>query len=246
MAKWFVLCIAAIGIVSCKTSKPSTASEPELNTLTKKETKEGWKLLFDGTTKNGWHVFNNRTDGSSWKVVDGTLFFDPSARKSGDQGGGDLVTDQEYENYHLSLEWKLDSGGNCGIIFQSKEDPKYKYSWVTGPEMQILDNDRHPDAKIIKHRSGDLYDLISSSVENVKPVGQWNKSEIIVNNAKLELWQNGKMVVSTTEWDSNWKNMIANSKFKSMSDFGTYRKGKIALQDHGNPVWFRNIKIKVI
>ena len=124
MAKWFVLCIAVIGMISCETSKQSAASGQAMNTLTKKETKDGWKLLFDGTTKNGWHVFNNRTDGSSWKVENGTLYFDPSTKN----GGGDLITDQEYENYHLSLEWKLDSGGNCGIIFQSKEDPKYRYS----------------------------------------------------------------------------------------------------------------------
>ena len=110
--------------------------------------------------------------------------------------------------------------------------------------MQVLDNERHPDAKIPKHRAGDLYDLISSSQETVKPAGEWNHAEVKVQNGKLDLYLNGTNVVSTTMWDDNWKKMVAGSKFKSMPDFGTFKKGHIALQDHGNAVWYKNIKIK--
>jgi hypothetical protein len=110
--------------------------------------------------------------------------------------------------------------------------------------MQVLDNDGHSDGKIVKHRSGDLYDLISSSKETVKPVGEWNEVEIIAKDGKLDFLLNGTNVVSTTMWDDSWRKLVAGSKFKSMAGFSTYKKGKIALQDHGNMVWYRNIKIK--
>jgi len=110
--------------------------------------------------------------------------------------------------------------------------------------MQVLDNARHEDAKIIKHRAGDLYDLISAKPEMAKPALEWNQVEIIANKGHLELHLNGTKVVETTMWDDNWKKMLKASKFKEWPDFGTYKKGKIALQDHGFNVWYKNIKIK--
>ena len=148
-------------------------------------------------------------------------------------------------NFELNLEWKVDTGANSGIIFYVNEDSaKYEWPWNTGMEMQVLDNDRHPDAKIPKHRAGDLYDLISCSRETVKPALEWNKAGIRALNGKLDLFLNGENVVSTTLWDDNWKKLIAGSKFKAMPNFGTFKKGRIALQDHGNKVWYRNIMIK--
>jgi len=229
------------------TSAPAVAAEPAPNTLSDKEKADGWQLLFDGNTKNGWHIFNKKSDGSAWKVDNGTLHMDPSHLKDYQAvGGGDLVTDKDYDNFDFKVDWKIADSSNSGIIFYTQEDPKYKDTWNTGVEMQVLDNAGHPDAKIIKHRAGDLYDLISSSPETVKPANQWNQVELISNKGKLECYLNGTKVISTTLWDDNWKKLIAGSKFKSMKGFGTFTKGHFALQDHGNNVWYRNIKIKTL
>jgi hypothetical protein len=203
---------------------------------------KGWQRLFDGKTTTGWHTYGKQTVGTDWKVADGALFLDAKNKTRGQ--GGDLVTNEEFTNYHLKLEWKISKGGNSGIIFNVNEDPKYSATYTTGPEMQVLDNDGHADGKITKHRSGDLYDLVQSRKENVKPVGEWNTAEIILNNGALELIQNGESVVKTTMWDDNWKKLVAGSKFKTWPAFGIYKTGKIALQDHGDEVWYRNISIK--
>lgn len=218
---------------------------PENNSLTVTEQAEGWQLLFDGTSKKNWHIFKNQSDGSAWKVAEGTLHLDPAQKKDDKTvGGGDIVTDEEYDNFHLKLDWKVDSAANSGIMFYVKEDPKIEKTYHTGPEMQVLDNAAHPDAKIIKHRAGDLYDLITSSPETVRPAGQWNQAEIIAKDSTLQFFLNGSKVVSTKMWDDNWRKMIARSKFKEWSTFGTFTSGRIALQDHGDRVWYRNIKIK--
>ncbi|MGZ5285758.1 MAG: 3-keto-disaccharide hydrolase, partial [Flavisolibacter sp.] len=146
-------------------------------------------------------------------------------------------------------DWKIAPKGNSGIIFFIHEDPaKFKYPWETGPEMQVLDNGTesspgHPDGKIQSHRAGDLYDLVIAK-ERVRPPGEWNTAEIIADRGKLVFRMNGEDVLQTTMWDENWKQMVAKSKFKSMAGFGTYKQGKIGLQDHGDDVWFRNIMIK--
>lgn len=203
---------------------------------------KGWQKLFDGKTTAGWHTYNKSTAGSDWKIDNGALFLDASHKTEGQ--GGDLVTNEEFTNYHLKLEWKISKGGNSGIIFNVNEDPKYSATYTTGPEMQVIDNDGHADGKILKHRAGDLYDLVQSRKENVKPVGEWNTAEIILNNGQLELIQNGESIVKTTMWDDNWKTLVAGSKFKTWPAFAMYKTGKIALQDHGNDVWYRNISIK--
>ena len=209
------------------------------------KTEKGWISLFDGVSTKGWHGYGKANVGKAWKVNDGAIYLDASAKKNYQtEGGGDIVTDNEFENFDLKLEWKISKYGNSGIIFYVHEDSTFKESWNTGMEMQVLDNDGHPDGKIYKHRAADLYDLIPCSIETVKPVGEWNQVEIIANKGKLELKLNGATVVSTTLWDDNWKKLIAESKFKNMPGFGTFTKGRIALQDHGNNVWFRNIVIK--
>jgi hypothetical protein len=192
-------------------------------------------------TIKGWHTYGKTTVGSGWRKEKGVIHLDPKLKNN---DGGDLVTDKEYGNFNLKLEWKVAPKSNSGILMYVHEDPKYKETYATGLEMQVIDNDGHPDGKIIKHRAGDLYDLIKSSSEPVKPVGQWNKGEVNVNNGQLDFTMNGVKTVSTTLWDENWSKLVAGSKFAGWEGFGTYKTGKIALQDHGDEVWFRNITIK--
>ncbi|MCX8019023.1 MAG: DUF1080 domain-containing protein [Chitinophagaceae bacterium] len=231
---------------SDKDSGQATGNESSLPLLSEEQVKDGWILLFDGKTFNGWHKYGGEPVGSAWKIAEGALYLDTAEKEDWQiKGGGDIVTNEEFENFHLKLEWKIAPGGNSGIFFYVHEDTaKYKWPWMTGPEMQVLDNAAHPDAKSQKHRAGDLYDLISCTKETVKPAGEWNLAEIKCINGKLDFYLKGENVVSTTLWDENWKKMLASSKFKEWPDFGTYKKGKIGLQDHGNMVWYRNIMIK--
>ena len=237
---------STVVMLSCNNSaSKQTSQSTAMNTLTSEEKKDGWELLFDGESTKGWHKYGNMPVGKSWKVADGTIYLDASVKKEGKvQDGGDIVTDEDFDNFHLKYDWKIAVNGNSGVIFYAQEDNKYKWPWETGPEMQVLDNNGHPDAKIIKHRAGDLYDLISSSKETVKPATEWNTAEIKSVNGKLDLYLNGENIVSTTLWDDNWEKLVAGSKFKNMPDFGKYQKGKFGLQDHGDNVWFRNIKIR--
>ena len=216
------------------------------NTLSAQERSDGWELLFDGRSTTGWHTYGKSSIGKAWKAEDGTLRLDAASKKDWQTNeGGDIVTENEYGNFDLRLEWKIAPGGNSGIMFFVKEDSaRYPYPWHTGPEMQVLDNAAHPDAKIIKHRAGDLYDLISVSKETVKPAGEWNQVRIVANNGALDFYLNDAHVLHTTLWDESWQALVASSKFKNMPGFAAFRSGRIALQDHGDNVWYRNIKIQ--
>lgn len=241
--RYLLTSVALALLTACSSTKQVSNTTP--NALSDKERNQGWTLLFDGQTTAGWHTYNKPGSiGKAWKVENGTLHLDAAAKKEWQsEGGGDIATDEEFENFHLSLEWKIAPNGNSGVMFYVHEDPSIAQPWYTGPEMQVLDNAGHPDAKIVTHRAGDLYDLMTAK-EAVKPAGEWNHAEIKANQGKLQFYLNGKEILSTTMWDDNWRAMIAKSKFKDMPGFGTYRKGKIALQDHGNDVWYRNIKIR--
>lgn len=215
------------------------------NSLSSAEIEDGWQLLFDGKTTEGWHKYGSDSIGKAWVVDDNSIHLNVSDKKDWQAAnGGDIVSENEYADFHLKLDWKVAPGGNSGIIFYVHEDTKkYAYPWMTGPEMQVLDNASHPDAKIIKHRAGDLYDLITAK-ETVKPGGEWNHAEIISSKGKLEFYLNNEKVLETSLWDDNWMKMIAASKFKEFPGFGTYKTGKLCLQDHGDKVWFKNIKLK--
>ena len=214
--------------------------------ITQVSAQEKWVSLFDGKTTNGWHSYGEKTAGTAWKAVDGSLVLDPSAKVNG-KNGGDLVTDEGFNEFHLQLEWKISKNGNSGIIFFVQDNPaKYDNTWHSGPEMQVLDNDGHPDAKIISHRAGNLYDLIVGKEGYVKPYGEWNKVDIISSKGVLELKVNDMTVVNTHLGDDAWKELIRRSKFAKgeSPDFGKVFSGHIALQDHGNEVAFRNIRIQ--
>jgi len=193
--------------------------------------------LFDGKTTNGWHSYL-KTGPGAWKVVDGTLELDP---KAPDQG--DLVTDKEYENYELSLEWKIAEGGNSGVIFGVHEDPAFKATYLTGIEMQVLDDAKAEDNKLATHRAGALYDMHAPAYA-AKPAGEWNKVKIRKDNGHITFWLNGKKEIDTQIGSPEWQEMLNKSKFKTWKGFAAYPKGHIALQDHGAVVSFRDIKIK--
>jgi hypothetical protein len=242
MKKLIIFACAAVILSACNSEENKKPEE----TSNADQTASEWTRLFDGVSTTGWHKYGGGPAGSAWNIEDSVLYLDTSGKKNGKvEGGGDLVTNEEYENFHLKLEWKIAKDGNSGIIFYTNEDTsKYKAPWETGPEMQVVDNEGHPDGKVEKHKAGDLYDLISCSKMTVKPAGEWNSAEIKSLNGKLDLFLNGENVVSTTMWDDNWKKLIAASKFKDMPGFGTYKKGHIVLQDHDNMVSYRNIVIK--
>jgi cytochrome c len=221
---------------------------PADNTLSEKEKAAGWTLLFDGKSINGWHNYGKTTIGKSWVIADNALHLDAQPNPSGHwqaADGGDILTSEEYQDFEFTLEWKIGPCGNSGIFYNVTEDAsKFAYGWMTGPEMQVLDNTCHPDSRIHKHRAGDLYDLIPCKYETVKPAGEWNKIRIISKNGHLEHWLNDRKVVETQMFTKEWSELIAGSKFKDMKGFGLARKGRIALQDHGDPVWYKNIKIR--
>ena len=229
------------------TVRPSPVNQSIANTLSEDEKAAGWKLLFDGKTTAGWHNFKKKTVGSSWVVSDGALMLDTSKKPDGSsyaKDGGDIVSDGEYENFELYLEWKITNCGNSGIMYNVVESDDYDYVWQTGPEMQVLDNSCHPDAKYETHKAGDLYDMLSCKYLTVNPAGTWNKVLIRINNGQVEHWLNGIKVVEFEMFNDEWNAMIAKSKFKDMKGFGQFKKGHLSLQDHSDRVWYRNIKIR--
>ena len=239
------LCIATCVLFSCSSTKEQSSATQQPNTLSLKEKKDGWMLLFDGQSTNGWHTYNKTGVAPIWKVVDGSIMLDPKARTRG--GGGDIVTDDEFENYEFSTEWRISEEGNSGIIINIKEDKKYANTYSTGLEMQVLDNIKASDNKKPNHLAGLLYDLTGTAdLSKPKPVGQWNLARIIQKNGHLTFYFNGTKTLDIQEGSDEWKNLIANSKFKGWPDFAATPKGKIAFQDHGHEVAFRNVKIRKI
>ncbi|MFN9682435.1 MAG: DUF1080 domain-containing protein [Bacteroidota bacterium] len=224
-------------------AQSNNANDAMLNKLTPAEIKKGWKLLFDGSTLTGCKTYNRTDMATSWGVKDGAIFLDAKKGRS-DVAKGDLVTLEDYDDFEFSVEWKISDCGNSGIMYRIVEDPKYKQPYLTGPEMQVLDNKCHPDAKIITHRSGDFYDVMASKTENVKPAGEWNSVRIIMKGYKLEQWQNGVRQIKLTLGSDEINAIVEKSKWKNQKDWGKALIGKIGLQDHGDAVWFRNIKIR--
>jgi Domain of Unknown Function (DUF1080) len=208
----------------------------------------GWINLSGGSSINDWHTYGKKQVGTAWNIDSGSIHLKPGA-KNGYQtaGGGDLVSNDSFGNFDLKLEWKIAKKANSGImIFVQEDTMKYKETWNTGPEMQVCDKDSNEDAHSFKHEAGDLYDLIASRIMSAKPAMEWNQVEVVSNNNRLDLYLNDVHIISTSLWDDNWKKLIAGSKFNTMPGFGSFHSGRIALQDHGEEVWYRNIKIKKI
>jgi len=222
-----------------------TGQEELINALTQEEIDEGWVLLFDGETSNGWRGYNKETfPEEGWEIKDGMLRCIDSGRGEAGGKGGDIITEKKYRWFEFKLEWKIAEGGNSGILYLAQEKPDQPI-WKSAPEMQILDNEGHPVGADAIHQAGALYDLIPAEPQNAKPANEWNKVKIFIKEGLVQHWQNGEKVVEYHLWTLDWKKMVINSKFKDYPDFvEPAEEGHIGLQDHGNDVWYRNIKIK--
>ena len=209
----------------------TTEAEPAME-----ETTSDWQDL---SSLDAWRNYKADTLSDKWTIENGTLMLTGS-------GGGTIVTKEEYDNFELEMDWKISEGGNSGLFFNVIESDDLGPAWHSGPEYQLLDNERHGDAKIRKHRTGDNYDVQQSTVETVKPAGEWNTTRLVVNGDQVEHYLNGEKVVEYELGSQAWQDSVANSKFGELPMYGKADKGRIALQDHGDQVWFRNIRIREI
>ena len=206
----------------------------QINVLSEDEKKDGWVLLFDGKSFDGWRNYKEEGVRDGWSIVDGEM--------KHTKGGKDLMTVKQYEDFEFKLEWKVSEAGNSGIFVGVREiNDKISRS---GIEMQIIDNEKHPDAQNEKNVSGACYGLYKPPAEAAKKAGEWNQVHIIKKGSKYQFFQNG---VKTADFDlesNEFINLIAEAKFKDWPHFARYRKGHIGLQDHKDVVFFRNIKLK--
>ena len=214
-------------------------------------------IMFDGKTLNGWRGYNRQDVPQAWIVEDGAIRLKGSGRgEAGARNGGDIIYDQKFSNFEFSFEWKVAKGSNSGVFYLAQEVPG-KPIFFSSPEFQILDNENHPDARMGENgnrQSASLYDMIPASPQNAKPYGQWNTSKIIVYKGTVVHYQNGKNVLEYHLWTPEWKAMLDKCKFSEdkrpdaykllLNCGGENKEGYIGFQDHGDDVWFRNIKIK--
>lgn len=228
--------LPAAMVIACggNTQRADVTPEPTgPNTITSAERRDGWQLLFDGVSTTGWHTYGKQVV-EGWAAKDGTLTRTAAV--------GDLVSDQQFDSFELTLEWKIGEKGNSGIFYWANEGTKVIYE--NAPEMQVLDNVGHPDGKSPLTAAGALYGLYPSQQALAKPLGEWNSVRIVTHGGKVEQWFNGVRVVVADFDSKEMKDKIANSKFKQWPTFGKSRRGHIGLQEHESPVWFRNIKIR--
>ncbi|MDX2017498.1 MAG: family 16 glycoside hydrolase [Planctomycetota bacterium] len=225
---------AAIGRVTLPGEWNDTRTH---NTLSPAEKAAGWELLFDGTTTPGWRGFKKDAfPAKGWAISNGTIH-----RPAGD-GGGDIVTEKEFGDFELSLEWKASPDANSGIMYRAAEDKNFP--WETGPECQVLDDEGHRDGKNPKTSAGSLYDLYAPAFDVVRPAGEWNRAVVRAKGNRLVHELNGFVVVDVELWSEEFNAVHQKSKWPGMPEWGKRAKGRIALQDHGDEVWFRNIKVR--
>lgn len=218
-----------------------------VNKLTAKEKKDGWVLLFNGKDFKGWRQCNGTAMPKNWIIEEKAMkVFTAADKKPGSGSNGDIVFgDKKFKNFEFSIDWKASKAANSGIFFNVREVPGQPI-YYAAPEIQVLDNVDATDNKLASHLAGSLYDLIAADPKTVHPAGEWNTIVIRVQNGKVTQVQNGVKVVEYEMWTPAWDALVAGSKFKSFPGWteGIAKDGYIGLQDHGYPVWFRNIKIR--
>lgn len=240
-------------LVSCDPAKKGadehvadadSAASP--NTLTASEKADGWQLLFDGETLTGWKRFNHDTIGPLWTVKDGAIMCDGSGLGEGSgTNRGSLHTTREFGNFDLVLDFKLSPAGNSGIIYHAVEDPKYTYDYETGPEYQLLDDAGWKGELKDAQKAGSSYDMFPApKTKKLNPPGEWNTARIVYRDGHVEHWLNGEKILEFDESSDDFKTRYSNSKWKDYPDWNKFKTGVISLQDHGAPVYFRNIKVR--
>lgn len=244
--KRIALIICLCSLFACnQTEKKSKEKVETQNTVSSKETtnKEGWTILFDGSSLDNWRGYLSEDIYPEWTIQDDVMVFTP-----GEVGGKNIITKEKYTNFILSLEWKISEAGNSGIFWGVHEDEKFPEAYMTGPEIQVLDNEKHPDSFVGNgiHKAGSLYDLIGYPAEDIHPAGEWNLCVLEVNQTAnmARVTMNEKTTISFPLHGVEWDKMVDNSKFKDWEGFGKYSTGHIGLQDHSDQVSYRNIKIK--
>ncbi len=224
---------------------PSCAQS--LNKLTALEKNDGWELLFNGREFTGWRQCNGTEMPKNWVVERGAMkVFTAEGKKPGEGSNGDIIYGvKKYKNFELTIDWKASDMANSGIFYNVREVPGQPI-YYAAPEVQVLDNVNATDNKIPSHLAGSLYDMIAADPKTVHPAGEWNTIVIKMVDGKVTHTQNGVKVCEYELWTPEWDAMVANSKFKTFPGFteGISKEGYIGLQDHGYPVWFRNIKIR--
>ncbi|MEM9672847.1 MAG: DUF1080 domain-containing protein [Cyclobacteriaceae bacterium] len=238
---FFLLLLSSTLIFGCTSSSndESTTEEETVPTETMASTEESeWMMLFDGSSMEAWR--NYQSDSAAWQVEDGAL------KTTG--GSGDLITRETFGNFELEFDWRISEGGNSGVIYLVQESDEYNSTYETGPEYQLLDDESYGtihNAQLEKSQlSGANYALDEPQNAQVKPIGEYNQGKIIVNEGHVEHWLNGQKVVEYDLWTDEWNARVAETKFKDMPGYGQFKEGHIALQDHSDPVWFKNIRIR--
>jgi hypothetical protein len=237
--------LSVLLVIAILISMASVAQK--VNKLTKQEKKQGWVLLFDGKKFDGWRQCNGTSMPANWVIEENAMKVVIGEGKSPGQGAnGDIVYGaRKFKNFEFSIDWKASKMANSGIFFNVREVPG-KPVYYASPEIQVLDNVDATDNKIDSHLAGSLYDMLPADPKTVHPAGSWNTIVIKMKDGKVTHTQNGVVVCSYTLWTPEWDALVAKSKFKTFPGFteGISKEGFIGLQDHGYPVWFRNIKIR--
>jgi hypothetical protein len=239
--------VLVVGIAAIAGLAPGAAAAEDVeggavvaNALTAAEKREGWKLLFDGKSLRHWRGYKMRKLPAGWSVRDGAIRFDPP-----DEGArADIITRKQYDDFDLRIEWAVGAGGNSGIFFRVSEDRARTYE--TGAEFQVLDNKGHRDGEKPETSAGSNYALHAPVQDVTRPLGEWNQARIRVEGAHVTHWLNGAKLLEYDLWSPEWKALVAASKFAKMPGYGLNHEGHLALQDHGDPVRFRNVKIRAL
>lgn len=243
MKKNFLFALTFVAAILIAT--PSYSQK--VNSLSKKEKKEGWTLLFNGKNFDGWRQCNGTEMPANWVIEDDAMkVFTGEGKQPGQGANGDILfPGKKYADFELSIDWKAGKMANSGIFYYVREVPG-KPIYYAAPEIQVLDNKDATDNKVDSHLAGSLYDMLPADPSTVNPAGEWNTCVVKVKDGKATISMNGKLVVTYSHWTDEWNELVQNSKFKNFQGFteGIAKEGYIGLQDHGYTVWFRNVKIR--